>query len=154
MTGVYYADLFEINGVGCLVMGCGKSDACTNYTGESTKEIWLDSIRLEYSDGKLWGYVDPFMGFLPPVKITDGIEIKYLIYMDSEEETQNSNIISISKDKFCMIAKSNIIYACTDIASRENEFKELIECSAVECIEVPWCDRIETKGELIKNYIK
>ena len=25
MTGIYYADLFVINGKGCVVMGCGKS---------------------------------------------------------------------------------------------------------------------------------
>lgn len=32
MTGIYYADLFVINGKGCVVMGCGKSQTCRSYT--------------------------------------------------------------------------------------------------------------------------
>lgn len=61
MTGIYYADLFKINGRGCLIMGFGKSKTCRNHTGEDTVEICSDSIRLENQDNKLIGYADPMM---------------------------------------------------------------------------------------------
>ena len=47
MTGIYYSDLFVINNIGCLIMGYGKSITCRSFTGDSTKEICTDSIRLE-----------------------------------------------------------------------------------------------------------
>lgn len=154
MTGIYYADLFEINGFGCLIMGCGKSKACRRYTGDSTKEIMTDFVRLEYSNKKLWGYGDVTMGILPSPHLTNGIEIKYLIYMDSEEETRNCNIIQISKERFCTIARFNIVFGCCDVSSREDEFQLLIEDTEVKCIEVPWCESIMIKGMLIKKFIK
>ena len=155
MTGIYYADLFEINGVGCLIMGHGKSMVCRRFTGDSTKEIMTDSIRLDNKNGNLMGYGDASMGMIPSISsITDGIEIKYLIYMDNEDETHDNQIIEISKTDFCNIANFNITLGCDNCSNREKEFQFLIEKTEVKCIEVPWCESVEMKGSLLKSYIK
>jgi len=154
MTGIYYADLFQINGCGCLIMGHGKTKACVSLLEDPAGMIMNDSIRLEYSDNELLGYGDATMGLLPDMLLTDSVEIKYLIYMDSEEETQTSEIVQISKDKFCTLAKSNIVCGVCDKLARENEFRLLIDNSDVICIEVPWCESEMSKGELIRQYIK
>ena len=86
MTGIYYADLFVINGKGCVVMGCGKSQTCRSYTGETTKEVMTDSLRF-------------------------------------------------------------------DVEGRA-EFKDLLADRDLKFISVPWGDSMETKGAMIKAYVK
>lgn len=154
MTGIYYADLFVINGVGCIIMGYGKTKACMSITGDSTKMIMMDSIRLDYRNGKLWGCADALMGVFNVSQPNDFIEIQYFVYMESEEETVSNNIELISKSMFCEKARSNIICGCEDTKAREAEFCKLLNCSPVSCIEVPWCADHETKGKLLKGFIK
>lgn len=154
MTGIYYADLFMINGVGCIIMGYGKTKACMSITGDSTKMIMNDSIRLDYRDGKLWGYGDALMGFLPITQLNDCIEVQYLVYMASEQETVSNNIKMISKTEFCEKARNNIICGCEDTKAREAEFCKLLKCLSVTCVEVPWCADHKTKGKLLKDFIK
>ena len=122
MTGIYYCDLFEINGKGCLIMGSGKSKVCRHFTGTETKELGTDSIRLELSDQKLFGYFDALMGEIPIEKIQmPYCEIRYLVRMLSSEETNCDEIQEISKDEFidlcyfnirrCFLIRSSICYA-------------------------------------------
>jgi hypothetical protein len=154
MTGIYYADLFMINGVGCIIMGYGKTKACMSIVGDTTKMIMLDSIRLDYKDGILWGYGDASMGILPKDKLSPPIEVKYFVYMESEEETNNNHINMTSINMFCEKAKLNIIMGCDDIKARETEFRDLIKRSSALCVEVPWCVDHATKGRLLKAFIK
>lgn len=73
-----------------LIIGYGKSQICKYYTGDNTKEIGLDSIRLEKDGNKLYGYADPFMGFLPLDKSQMKMsQIQYLICMLNVNEYQN-----------------------------------------------------------------
>lgn len=67
-----------------LIIGYGKSQICKYYTGDNTKEIGLDSIRLEKDGNKLYGYADPFMGFLPLDKSQMKMsQIQYLICVNN-----------------------------------------------------------------------
>lgn len=114
MTGIYYSDLFIINNKGCLVMGYGKSQICRSSTGDSTKKICSDSIRLENEDGELIGYADPCMGILPFNKnVASSMHISHLIRMLSEEETKQlkcSDIREIEKDQWAKLSDFNITY--------------------------------------------
>jgi len=158
MTGVYYSDLFVINGSGCLVMGFGKSKTCRNYTGDNTKEICSDSIRLEYKDNKLFGYADPTMGMLPFDKEkVENTQIKYLIRMLDEGETEKlscNNIVEIDKDYYIKLCDFNITFGISNVDERRMEFKTLIKDIDLKCIIVPWCIDMQTKGKLIADYIK
>lgn len=157
MTGVYYSDLFVINGNGCLVMGYGKSKTCRNYTGEDTIEICSDSIRLENQDNELFGYADPAMGFFPSIKEkAKSTKIKYLIRMLDEDETKKMKctaVMEIDKRQYSLLCDFNITYGVDNEQERREEFNQLIANVNLVCILVPWCTNIETKGELIRNYI-
>lgn len=154
MTGIYYSDLFVINGKGCLVMGSGKSDVCRNYTGSNTKMVGLDSIRLEADGVKLFGYYDVTMGFIPQDKSKMcSCEINYLIRMLSSQETTDNKIKEISKNEFIEISAFNILYNAIDGKSRIKEFEQLIEKANLVCITVPWCETCEEKGKLISRFI-
>lgn len=157
MTGVYYSDLFVINGKGCLIMGFGKSKTCRFYTGEDTVEICSDSIRLEKNEKKLFGYADPTMGMLPFNKENaKNSQIHYLVRMLDEEETNKlgcKNIVEVNKEYYKEICDFNITYFVNDEHKRREEFASLIEDIELCCIMVPWCIDMETKGRLIKEYI-
>lgn len=158
MTGVYYSDLFVINGSGCLVMGFGKSKACRYYTGNNTIEICLDGIRLEYKDNKLFGYADPTLGIYPfNKKMAKNTQIKYLIRMLNAEETSKlgcNSIIEINKDDYIKLCDFNISFGVPNEEERRMEFKKLIKDVDLKCIIVPWCKDMQTKGNLIADYIK
>lgn len=154
MTGIYYADLFEINGYGCVIMGHGKTKVCRYYIKNKTEEIAADSIRFNIENSQLWAYADIGMGIFPfNAETSKHIEVKYLIYMDDENENHCDYIKEISKDEFCNKANFNITYAASDMTAREEEFKLLIKDVDIKCIEVPWCDTVEIRGSLIRNYI-
>lgn len=85
MTGIYYADLFVINGKGCVVMGCGKSQTCRSYTGETTKEVMTDSLRFDVEGNSLVAYGDAGMGLLPfDSQRCPKIFVDYFIYMQAK----------------------------------------------------------------------
>lgn len=151
----YYADLFVINGKGCLVTGHGKSKTCRNYTGESTKEICTDCIRLNIEEDCLVGYGDPAMGMCPiDFENTQSTHIQYLLYMQTADDTTDKFIKEITKEEFCKAAAFNITYAANNPNERQQRFKALLDRADVTCITVPWCDNMEEKGLLIKEYIK
>lgn len=159
MTGIYYSDLFVINNKGCLIMGYGKSKTCRNFTGETTKEICSDSIRLEKTeDGKLIGYADPSMGFFPFNR--DGApheSICYLIRMLSEEETKQrkcNTITKIEKSEWVKLSDFNITFNVSNEKERREEFWLLIKDVELSCILVPWCEDMQTKGKMISEFIK
>lgn len=153
MTGIFYADIFVINGKGCVIMGSGKSKTCRNYTGEGTVEIVTDSIRLEYDNNELIGYGDVTMGFLPFDKEkTPKATIAYLIYMQGEGEGDNKEILTVTKEEFCELAARNIEYALREEGMKQ--FVESISQADITCISVPWCDSMETKGALIAAKVK
>lgn len=158
MTGIYYSDLFVINNIGCLVMGVGKSKTCRNFTGDNTKEIGVDSIRLEKGDGVLWGYADPTMGFIPFNKYEAQFsKIQFLFRMLNEEETNRfkcSSITEINKEEFYRLCELNITFGVFDENSRINEFKSLIDSVDISCILIPWCTDMKSKGKMISQYIK
>lgn len=157
MTGIYYSDLFVINGCGCLVMGYGKSQTCRHYTGDGTIEICSDSIRLENCGGVLFGYADPAMGLLPFDKTkAQNTQIKYLVRMLDKEETQKmgSSITEVSKEEFSSWCDFNVTFGVHNPSERREEFKGLINDVDLICILVPWCEDMEKKGRLIQDYIK
>lgn len=75
--------------------------------------------------------------------------------MDDENENRCNFIKEISKGEFCNKANFNITYAVSDsdVIAREEEFKMLIQDVDIKCIEVPWCDTVEIRGSLIRDYI-
>lgn len=159
MTGIYYADLFEINNKGCLVMGCGKTKTCRHYTGNDTVMICNDSIRLEKVNNELFGYADPAMGMgLKPFdkNKAKSTKIEYLIRMLSEEETKEmkcTKITTISKDEYAELSDFNITFRCENVQARRHEFRFLVDGVDLTCIIVPWCDDMDTKGALIGNFV-
>ncbi|MDE5539480.1 MAG: hypothetical protein K2J20_03230 [Bacilli bacterium] len=159
MTGIYYSDLFVINDKGCLIMGYGKSKTCRNFTGNTTKEICSDSIRLEKTeDRKLFGYADPGMGNFPFNKDREPhVSICYLIRMLNEEETKQlkcNNIIKIEKNEWIKLSDFNITFGVYNEKERREEFRLLIKDIELSCILVPWCKDMQTKGKMISDYIK
>ena len=154
MTGIYYSDLFVINGKGCLVMGSGKSDVCRNYTGSNTEMMGLDSIRLDADGARLIGYYDVTMGLIARDKSTmPSCEINYLIRMLSSQETTDNKIKVISKREFIEMSIFNIVYGVLDGKLRIKEFAQLVEKANLVCITVPWCETREEKGQLISKFI-
>ena len=142
MTGIYYADLFVINGKGCVVMGCGKSQTCRRYTGETTKEVMTDSLRFDVEGNSLVAYGDAGMGLLPfDSQRCPKIFVDYFIYMQAKDETGFREIQEISNNEFCEMADFN-------------EFKDLLADRDLKFISVPWGDSMETKGAMIKAYVK
>lgn len=158
MTGIYYSDLFIINGSGCLVMGFGKSRTCRNYTGENTVEICTDSIRLEKHNNELFGYADLTIGLLPFEKgKAQNTKIKYLIRMLDEKETDEMKctaITEIDKNQYSLLCDFNITFGIRNAQERREEFKNLINNVELICILVPWCIDMESKGKMIRDYIK
>jgi len=155
MTGIYYADLFKINGKGCMITRSGKSKTCRNYTGDETEEIGIDTIRLEKNDGLLYGISDPTMGFLP-LEDPNFIELSYFVHMLDADETKEYKIIipkEISLKEFINLAIGNILFGVSDEASRLEEFVEITKNLKVKCIMVPWCESMKQKGKLIKESI-
>lgn len=154
MTGIYYSDLFIINGKGCLVMGSGKSRVCRNFTGSNTQLVGLDSIRLEVNKDKLFGYSDATMGMIKLKKSEmPNCEINYLIHMLDPKKTTSNKIKEISKDEFIKISKFNISYGANNDKLRVKEFQQLIEKINLICITVPWCETGEERGQLISKFI-
>ena len=155
MTGIYYGDLFVINGKGCVVMGHGKSKTCRNYTGETTKEIMVDSLRFDVEGNSLVAYGDAGMGIFPfdhqkcPRMLVD-----YFIYMQAEEETDFNTIQEVSNNEFCEIADFNITFGISDVEKRQAEFKDLLVGKNLKFISVPWGDSMETKGAMISAFVK
>jgi len=45
MTGIYYADLLQINGFGCLIMGYGKTKACASLLKYSAKPTCFSILQ-------------------------------------------------------------------------------------------------------------
>lgn len=155
MTGIYYGDLFSINGKGCVVMGCGKSKTCRYYTGKATKEIMTDSLRFEVEDNRLVAYGDAGMGIVPfDSQNSPRMVVDYFIYMQASGETDDKEIQEISSKEFCKMADFNITYGVYDKEKRRAEFNELLAGKAVKFISVPWGDSMETKGAMIMEYVK
>lgn len=152
MTGIYYGDLFIINGCGCLVMGYGKSKTCRHFTGENTIEVFTDLIKLDIQNNELIGYAS--------IDNSCNTKIRYLVRMLNKEETQKLNctdIVKINKDQYATMCDINIIYGLNseqEQANRREEFRCLIKNVDLICILVPWCTSMENKGNLIGNYIK
>lgn len=155
MTGIYYADLFVINGKGCVVMGCGKSQTCRSYTGETTKEVMTDSLRFDVEGNSLVAYGDAGMGLLPfDSQRCPKIFVDYFIYMQAKDETGFREIQEISNNEFCEMADFNIIFNICNEEERRAEFKDLLADRDLKFISVPWGDSMETKGAMIKAYVK
>lgn len=155
MTGIYYGDLFVINGKGCVVMGHGKSKTCRSYTGETTKEIMTDSLRFDVEDNRLVAYGDAGMGIFPfdPQRCPK-IFVDYFIYMQAEAETGFKEIQEIANNEFCKMADFNITYGVLDEEKRLAEFNDLLADRDLKFISVPWGDSMETKGAMISAYVK
>lgn len=155
MTGIYYGDLFVINGKGCVVMGHGKSKTCRNFTGESTKEVMTDSLRLDAEGNNLVAYGDAGMGIMPfdPQRCPK-MSVDYFIYMQDEDETSSGEIQEVTVDEFCELADINITYGVYDEDERRVEFNGLISDKEVKFISVPWGDSMETKGAMVSAYIR
>ncbi len=158
MTGVYYADIFEINDKGCIIMGYGKSKTCRKYTGESTVEITNDMACFEKSNNDLLGY-SGYGLMMPPYSIDKQSAphtiISYILRMLDEEETNKMNInqiTSVNIDTIIEMCQFNINYGQS--SDRSTEFRNLIQSSNITFLLVPWCDSMETKGNIISNYIK
>ena len=155
MTGIYYGDLFVINGKGCVVMGHGKSKTCRNYTGDTTKEIMTDSLRLSIEDNRLVAYGDAGMGLIPfDSQRCPKIFVDYFIYMQAEDETSSKEIREISNSEFCEMADFNITYGVRNEDERRTEFTNLLVGKDLKFISVPWGDSMETKGAMISAYVK
>lgn len=150
ITGIYYADLFEINGKGCVIMGHGKSKTCRNHTGSTTKEIMTDSIRFSKNGRELTAYGDAAMGFIPfnPSK-HPSTKVDYMVYMYDEDETKGTSVKKISKRKFRNLADFNVTMGTLDMREREKEFAKLLKGTDVICLAVPWCKTMEQKGALV-----
>lgn len=155
MTGIYYGDLFVINGIGCVVMGHGKSKTCRDYTGETTEQIMTDSLRFDLEDNSLVAYGDAGMGMIPfdPQRCPRML-VNYFIYMQAAEETDFNTIQEVSNNEFCKIADFNITFGSSDVEERRVEFKDLLVGKNLKFISVPWCDSMETKGAMISAYVK
>lgn len=165
MTEQYYADLFEINGKGCVIMGHGKTRAIRRHTGEETKELSTDMTKFDVVDGELVA-----MGALHDMAMAAGlvketfvqpkIKVDYFIYMRDVEETTVKEITEVSKEEFCKLAEFNATFPCQfpniriGADDRRKEFAELLENADVKCIAVPWCDTMEEKGVLVAAYVK
>ena len=157
MTGIYYADLFEINGKGCLVMGFGKSKTCRSYTGDSTVEITSDYTCFEKCNNDLIGYSGYSLLLKHQIdKQTDhNTVVKFILRMLNNEETKFlkiKDITSVDLDTIVKMCEFNINY--DQPSDRSNEFRTLIQDSGISFLLVPWCDSMETKGNKIRNYIK
>ena len=158
MTSTYYCDLFEINGKGCVVMGSGKSVACRDYTGETTKEIMKDYALFNIEDGRFIAYEDlSFCGNFPlNIEKCTRMPVDYFLWMQFEDEESVDSIKEVSPTDFCEIARFNILFgvAETDMDARFEEFKNMITADDhIKCIIVPWCQTVEQKGKLISDYI-
>ena len=155
MTGIYYGDLFVINGKGCAVMGHGKSQTCKNYTGETTKEIMTDSFRLNVESNSLVAYGDVGMGLIPFDKQRcPRMLVDYFIYMQADKETEFSEIQEISNNEFCAMADLNITFGISNKDERKAEIKDLLVGRDLKFISVPWGKSMETKGAMISAYVK
>lgn len=155
MTGIYYADIFKINGKGCLIMGYGKSKTCRHFTGENTEEIGIDSIRFEREINTLYGISDPTMGLMP-LNNPQKIQLDYFIRMLSETETRELKISDpkiISMDEFIELCHHNIYFGCEDDNQRINEFKDITKDLYIKCLLIPWCETMEIKGEKIRTSV-
>lgn len=157
MTDVYYADLFNINSKGCLIMGFGKSRTCRNYTGQSTKEISTDFVCFEKSNNDLIGYSGYALMARRPInpKTDPHITINYILRMLNKEETEQlgiQQITSVDLDTIVKMCEFNVNF--NQACDRTDEFRSLISNSNIKFLLVPWCDSMEIKGKLISNYIK
>lgn len=165
MTEQYYADLFVVNGKGCVIMGHGKSRAIRRFTGEDTKELSTDMVKFERVDSKLIAMgammdIAEAMGHTVDTFIQEKTDVDYFIYMKSAEQTTSKDVIEVSKEEFCELADFNATFPCQfphikiSIDNRRKEFASLLENANVKCITVPWCDTMEEKGALVAAYIK
>ena len=159
MTDIYYADLFVINGKGCVIMGHGKSVVCRFHTGESTEEISSDFVCFDLQDGRLHalsGYACMFAPISTSRAKEESIAVDYFVYMrDDRTAGIETEIKELSADEFRNIADFNITFGITDIKERRNEFRRLLSSSApMKYIAVPWCQSVEEKGTLLIDYLK
>lgn len=157
MTNVYYADLFIINGQGCLVMGFGKSLTCRKYTGELTKEISSDFVCFEKCDNSLIGYSGYGMLAHRPVdpETDQHTVIKYILRMLDETETEQlgiKEVTSVDLDTIVEMCEFNVNFA--QDCDRTNEFKKLISNTDISFLLIPWCNSMETKGNKISRFVK
>lgn len=162
MTEIFYADLFLINGKGCVIMGHGKSKTCRYYTGTETKEISSDMVAFEVVNGELQAIngislMAAKFGLKGKSEET-GTKVDYFIYMMDEEKTSANNVVSLSKEQFCEFADHNITFAAMtegrSLDDARKEFVSVIENADVKYIAVPWCDSMEEKGALVAANVK
>jgi hypothetical protein len=160
MTDVYYADLFIINGKGCVIMGHGKSVVCRNHTDESTEEISSDFVCFDINkDGRLCA-LSGYVCMIAPLSVNraseESIPVDYFIYMRDERTAgAYSEVQELTADEFRNIADFNITFGVQGVKERRREFIELISSSPdIKYIAVPWCESVEEKGTLLFNYLK
>ena len=161
---IFYADIFVINKKGCLVMGYGKSKACRNYTGESTKEIGCDFACITEDDKNVYGHFEMnIRAEGVPDPIGNRVKLDYFIRMLDEEETKNYgmkyDVKEITLDEYIELCEHNITFAMNgfmpynDLEKKEY-FTQIVKGKDVKCILIPWCDSLEKKGTLISKAIK
>ncbi|MFY8264040.1 hypothetical protein ACOT7R_14185 [Clostridium perfringens] len=75
-----------------------------------------------------------------------------------KDNTKKIHLISL--EQFIELSKFNITYNISinpkilTPANRVKKFVELVKNKNINCIMVPWCNTLEEKGELLKNFIK
>ena len=154
MTGIYYCDMFVINGKGCVVMGHGKSKVCRNYTGDKTEELMTDFARFDIKDENLFAQGDFPMGrmFVDLSKLPQ-MKVDYFVYMQSEKES-SKEIEEINGEDFIKVAFFNITFGA-EVKGRVKEFENIISSvKGLKFITVPWGKTIEEKGEMIRKYFE
>lgn len=162
---IFYGDIFMINNKGCLVMGHGKSDVCKKYTGENTDEIALDFACITEENDELYGHFEMEVRHKDVKEpIEDRKKLDYFIRMLSEDETikrfknYKREIVEISVEDFIDLCEFNITFTMQGFMpdsdySKKIFFTELVGNKKIRCIVVPWCNTVEEKGKLIKDYI-
>ncbi|HZG86678.1 hypothetical protein [Paenibacillus sp.] len=162
-NNIFYGDLFDINGKGCLIFGSGKTKAC-RVAGE---DIALDFVCLTREGDEVFGHFEMFMKLDgSPDPINQRKRIDYFVRMLDQIETSQSNnvhhgnIISVSYDEFVKLSRFNICFTIgfetleTSPEKRITNFLNLTKNADIkEFIVVPWKSSHEEKGTIIKKHI-
>lgn len=137
-----YADFFSINKHGCLITGYGKTKACRMIANE---DYVLDLVIVENMENNT---VRSSRGIFGGTEKQETIH--YCVHMLSPEETKTDQITEVSLSQYIRYAEGNIKYC----GCSAGEFYNMFITSDIKYILVPYCDTVEEKAEMIKNYLK
>ncbi len=170
LENIFYGDLFKIENKACLIFWYGKTKACRSCLETEKDELGLDFICLTEENNQLYCHNEfEYRHIKVEDTISKKVKIDYFVRMLDNDETEEvmkifkdniKKVHLISLEQFIELSKFNITYNVSinpEILTPTNRLKkfiDLVKDKNINCIMVPWCNSLEEKGELLKNFIK